>query len=290
MFGHRSMQRRLVWIFGSPRSGSTWLLRILGEHDRVVPINEPQIGLHLAPFLSDWPGWQPAIDDEAATFNRLAGGAQAYFFAKQHESVWLPELRRLICRRLAVYSRPRSLVVLKEPNGSQAADIIMRALPRSRLLFLLRDGRDVVDSELAASLRGSWLDRNFVGFRGIEESERAEFVIQAAHKWVWRTRVVEEAYDAHDGPKLLVRYENLRSNPRDEVRRILRWLGLAAVEGQLSTALEKHDFRRTLERGQTEFVRSASPGSWRKNLTDDEKESIQTIMLPKLRQLAYEPQ
>jgi hypothetical protein len=30
-----------VWIFGSPRSGSTWLWKLLAEHDHVVPINEP---------------------------------------------------------------------------------------------------------------------------------------------------------------------------------------------------------------------------------------------------------
>ena len=38
---------RLAWIFGSSRSGSTWLLRMLSQLDRVVPIDDPHLGHHL---------------------------------------------------------------------------------------------------------------------------------------------------------------------------------------------------------------------------------------------------
>ena len=50
------LESRLVWLFGSPRSGSTWLLQMLGEHPRIVPINEPLIGFHLSPFQANDPG------------------------------------------------------------------------------------------------------------------------------------------------------------------------------------------------------------------------------------------
>ena len=38
---------RLVWIFGSSRSGSTWLLRMLSELDEAVTIDDPHLGHHL---------------------------------------------------------------------------------------------------------------------------------------------------------------------------------------------------------------------------------------------------
>ena len=47
------------------------------------------------------------------------------------------------------------MVVVKEP-GSHAADTIMDLFPDSTLIFLLRDGRDVVDSWLDAYRDGSW--------------------------------------------------------------------------------------------------------------------------------------
>src|SRR6266545_5998252 len=37
--------------------------------------------------------------------------------------------------------------VIKEPNGSHAADTIVSLLPRSRVLFLLRDGENRTEEE-----------------------------------------------------------------------------------------------------------------------------------------------
>src|SRR5690606_32899244 len=37
----------LAWMFGSSRSGSTWLLRILSSLEAVVPIDDPRLGDHL---------------------------------------------------------------------------------------------------------------------------------------------------------------------------------------------------------------------------------------------------
>jgi len=64
-------------------------------------------------------------------------------------------LRTLLLERFGAHLRRAGgsdpLCVIKEPNGSQGAGFILFRLPCSRLLFLLRDGRDVVDSELDAS-------------------------------------------------------------------------------------------------------------------------------------------
>lgn len=281
----RSVERRLVWILGSPRSGSTWLLKMLAEHPRVVPINEPQIGLHLAPFVSDWPGWDPSEVGDEFTFNRLARKFHIYFFSRQHESVWLPDLRRMICRRISVYGNRRSLFAIKEPNGSQAADVILRALPRSHLLFLLRDGRDVVDSELAASVPGSWLSGHGSGFAGIEDTRRTEFLAQAAHKWVWRTKVVREAFAVHSGPKLQVRYEDLLAAPAEHLARIVTWMGLD--DSDVPAIVARHEFTQGGQHGPKEFARAANPGGWRENLRRDEQEVVQALMEPELREFGY---
>lgn len=258
---------------------------MLAEHDRVVPVNEPQIGLHLAPFVSDWPGWSAEKLGDKFTFNRVAEDFHIYFFSRAHADAWMPGLRRMICRRFAVYGGRRSLLAIKEPNGSQAADVILRALPRSRLLFLLRDGRDVVDSELAATLRGAWMSKRVKGFDGIGAEDRAAFIAQAARKWLWRTHVVEEAFARHRGPKLLVRYEELLANPKQQLTRVFEWLRLDARE--VASIVDRHEFARHLERGAQEFVRAASPGGWRQNLAVDEQKLLERILGPKLREVGY---
>ena len=216
-------ESRLLWIFGSPRSGSTWLLNLLAEHDAVTPINEPLIGLYLGPFLCDLPGGDASrLDDLTFTLRRVQRDHAPAFFAEEFSYVWMPGLARLMLERFYEHGlrdpvaarSPQRLIAIKEPNGSQSADVLMRATPRAKLLFLLRDGRDVVDSELAANLEGSWVTREFPGLRGVTEFERLPFVVQSAYKWLWRTEVVQEAFRHHSGPKYLLRYEDLVVNTR----------------------------------------------------------------------------
>ena len=42
-----------MWIVGSPRTGTTWLLRMLGSYAEAATLDEPQIGTHLGLFSPD---------------------------------------------------------------------------------------------------------------------------------------------------------------------------------------------------------------------------------------------
>lgn len=293
------LESRLAWLFGSPRSGTTWLLQLLAQHEAVVPINEPLIGYYLGPFLSDQPGFDPEkLDSSNFTLRQVQSGSRHSFFAEEFSDVWLSELGRLMRKRFLAHAarysadRPlsRTTVLIKEPNGSQSADLIMRALPRAHLLFLLRDGRDVVDSDLASNLHGSWVGDAFPAATGISDADRLEFVVQSAYKWLWRTEVLQEAYRAHRGPKQLVRYEDLRSDPLTHLRPIFRQLGLRTEESELSALIERSSFDRLPieDRGPGRFTRTASVGSWQENLTAEEQRSIERILGRKLSELGYD--
>ena len=290
------LEERLVWILGSPRSGSTWLLYLLGEDKRVVPINEPLIGWYLGPLLSDLPGFETStLDSHNFTLRQAQRDKRNQFFSEPFRDVWLPSLRSMMLRRFAAQvshsgSGRRPLVLVKEPNGSQSADLLLDALPRSRLLFLLRDGRDVVDSELAANLKGSWATQDFPGAEGIAGDDRLAFVAQSARKWLWRTEVVERAYEAHRGPRLTLRYEALRRDPETVLPELFEWLGIPVSPEVLRERVRKHAFEQIPEqtRGPQSFYRSASPGSWRQNLTLQEQDVVQEILGPKLQDLGYD--
>ena len=297
--GDRGFESRIVWIFGSPRSGSTWLLELLGEHEAVVPVNEPLIGWFLGPIVSDLPGVDPeGLRTGDFTLRRLQREKRSQFFSDEFRDAWLPGLGRLIRERLYAEAAryppraplSRSLVAVKEPNGSQSADVLMEALPRSRMVFLLRDGRDVVDSELAASRAGSWVVGEGSGaFRGVPDSGRLDYVVGSAHKWLWRTEVTQAAFEVHDGPKHLVRYEDLRREPQAHMRALLDWLGLPMSDDELSALVERHAFERlpAEDTGPLKFRRAARPGLWRENLTAEEQTAVERIIGPKLRELGY---
>lgn len=290
---------QVVWMMGSPRSGNTWLLWLLADHPSIVPINEPLIGFYLGPFMSDLPGMRPRdMDLGNFTLRRAQRDKASQFFAEEFADVWVPGLARMLRERFLAHAvrRParvalgETIVMVKEPNGSQSADVLLRAMPSSRLLFLLRDGRDVVDSDLAANLAGSWVSELFAGTGGVAEEDREGFVLQSARKWVLRTQVIREAYAAHAGPKLLVRYEDLRADTAAQLTKLLAWLELSVDDHELQAMIDRHAFETIpeTERGPGLFRRSAAPGQWRENLRPAEQAIAEEEMGPLLRELGYD--
>jgi hypothetical protein len=294
--GH-AFERRLVWLFGAPRSGTTWLMSLLVEHQQITGINEPLIGDHLGPFLSDQPAIRSDLDLDSFTPIRYWRGEPKYFFSRDFEHVWLPLLGDLMRSRLFAQVRAqrgttrgrRPLVVVKEPRACHVADVVMAALPRSRMLLLLRDGRDVIDSELAALTPGSWAVEDFSIVRGVGPADRLDFVTDCAHKWLWRMEAAEEAYAAHEGPKRVVRYEELLRDPATQLRGLFGWLGVEIQDEEIDRFVDKHAFEHVEpdRRGPDSFWRAATPGMWRENLSEAEQAKIARLIGPKLRQLGY---
>jgi hypothetical protein len=294
-----AFESRLVWVFGSPRSGSTWLLQMLSGIPGVVPINEPLIGQHLGALLSDYRGVRiEDLDVSNFTFERQRRHVPDQFFSQQFEDVWSPLLGRFIKARLLasvatkapVTPLSEATIIVKEPNGSQAADLILGGLPHSSVLFLIRDGRDVVDSELAATAAGGWAGREFSGVAAVEGEDRMEFVVRSASKWLWRTEVLQEEMRRHPGPTFTVKYEDLRTDTLRHLRALSSWLKLSAPDETLQRIVADTAFEAlpAAERGPDKFYRSAQPGAWRENLSDREQAAVERVIGAKLTELGYE--
>lgn len=293
------IEPRLIWTFGSPRSGSTWLLRQLSAHDRVIAVNEPLIGLYLGQMSADLRDVDVGeLNSTNFLVRRLQSAKSDNFFAAEFRDVWSPALGEMMRKRFAAHavryadkaSPRRTFLAIQEPNGSQSADVIAESLPRARLIFLLRDGRDIVDSALAANKPGAWISQAFPGMRGVPADERLDFIERTARKWVWRTEVVQQAFEAHPGPKRLVRYEELRADTTTHLREVFDWLGLEIDAERLGQIVERHAFERIPEerKGTEAFSRAASPGLWRENMSVDEQARMLEILSPKLREIGYD--
>jgi len=292
-----SVERALVWMLGSPRTGSTWLLNLLTVDPRVVPVDEPAIGSHLGLFGSDVMGSHPTGWEESELLLvSTRREDDSYFFSGRAEGAWRPALRRLLLARFDAHASAARrrvgspVLVLKEPAGSQAAQLLLSLLPRSRLLFLLRDGRDVIDSELDAVKPGGWLTDEFGG-EGLGSHERQDFIVGQAHRWVARTRAVRAAYDLHDpGRRLVIRYEDLLDDTERELTTILDWLGAEVGAGEIRSQVDRlrFDALPTARTGESRFARAAMPGLWRENLTSDEQSTLHRIMGETLRASGYD--
>jgi hypothetical protein len=282
----------VTWIFGSGRSGSTWLMRLLGRHPRVVTVNETGIGEHLVNLHARHDA-APRI--EFARQNDLNAGRPDYFFSDDYAETWRPLLREFVLKRLHARVTAASeqasidapLTVVKEPNGSQAADLILSAMPGSGLIFLVRDGRDVVDSSLASVLGDSW-GKDF-GTQ-IDESQRASFLRFRASLWVFQTEIVQRVYETQpEDRRIMLRYEDLLASPAPSLRAIMDRFGMPIGDSALEAIVEAEDFANIPadKKGPDKPARAATPGLWRENLTESEQEMLMRIMEDKLLELGY---
>jgi hypothetical protein len=251
-------------------------------------INEPGIGIHLGVMLDAVLPIEPCGRPVSFTFDRFRAQSRPddddYFFSATWKQVWRPALRTLILRRFEAQVRQDRYAIIKEPHGSQAAELLMSTLPDARLIFLLRDGRDVIDSLLDATAPDSWLMSLLEGFRAVN---RESLIRSQAYLWLWRTEAVQRAFKAHrDELKMLVRYEDLRRDPTPVLVHLANWLDLQEEPIIVAEATAREQLR-TDQIGQGKFVRTAAPGQWRRNLSAQEQAMVHDIIGEKLVELGY---
>jgi hypothetical protein len=263
----------------------------------VVPINESYLPAHLTPIGGPAGEGVPASTSEMLLHSRRSADP-SYFFARQYEETWRPEVRAMALARFRdqaeraarAHGLDDPLVLIKEPNGSHGAELLMSLFPRSRLIFLMRDGRDIVDSMLDASRRGGWLG-GAGGFDRDDEEARLRFVRKHAVLWVNAMNAVGNAFDRHP-PELrtVVRYEDLRRDPFGTLRPLTEWLGLDRTDRELRAAIESNSFEAIPRgsRGEGQSRRAATPGLWRESLGPADQRVLEEIAGPKLRELGYE--
>lgn len=264
-----------IWIFGTGRTGSTWLAAMMEEPEDHEVWFEPRVGTLFDP----------------QRFERFGG--KQFILASQYKEVWLGSIRNFIldganARFPELAGKGGGYLAVKEPGGSVGASMIMEALPESGMVLLIRDPRDVVASWLDATRKGGWQTRR----RG-EEGRRAEsladtnpnaFVKRHADAYLQHVGSARQAYEEHGGRKVVVRYEDLRADTLGTMKRMYSELGVPMEDARLARAVEKHTWENIPEeeKGQGMFYRKATPQGWREDLTRHQVKTVERITAPLL--------
>jgi hypothetical protein len=288
-------ENRLAWIFGSSRSGSTWLLKMLSDLEDVVPVDDPHLGHHLGVWRPIPLAWA-ACDDppELSTLLDVKAAESGYFFAERHREAWWEPLRQLITARFEAEAAEAGVedparaaaFVVKEP-GSHVAPFLAELFPASKVIFLLRDGRDVVDSWLDAYSDGSWAIPG--GAFPVNEGGRIPLIKWLSEVWAYRCRAVTQAYDSRpDSDRIQIRYEELRSETEACMERVCTMVGIDV--SRVPEVVEAHRFEKLprAKRGRRSFTRQARPGGWRDSLNAAEQRAMHAAMGGALVEFGYE--
>jgi hypothetical protein len=171
-------------------------------------------------------------------------------------------------------------------------------LPESRMIFLVRDPRDVVASSLDTAKKGSWafhlkgnrrkreaLSKSPVKQADAFDKPPDQLVMEHANMYLTYVGNSKQAYEAHHGPKIMVRYEDLLDDTPGTMRRIFSALEVEVDEDELARVVEKHSWENIPEdkKGGGKFYRKAAPGGWEDDLTLEQVRTVEEITGPLLK-------
>jgi hypothetical protein len=276
------LEKNIVWIFADRRSGTTWLgLELLSHNTKAI--DEPLVGFHLAVVTELQAGTKTTLETHSFRPD--------YFFSKEYEVIWKKYFRKLILNR--IYAQVKDLnrkIIIKEPTGSFAADVLADLLPGSKVILLLRDGRDVLDSKLDARKPGGWGTQGKIGLKELTDEQRLAWLKTRAKQWVKLMEILLKTAKEHPKDKLIkIQYEKLLSDTFSELRKLYDFLSIEISDDEINQIVEKYSFQKIpeYEKGEGKFRRFATPGKWQENFSEREIQALNRIMGDTLKRLDY---
>jgi tetratricopeptide (TPR) repeat protein len=191
---------RIAFLCGHPRSGTTLFEQILDAHPDIVTTDETGILARefIEPIIRQ-PLAARAGVDELRSFDaeQLAAGRETYFqFTQEHLGA----------------SIGGRLLIEKDPGLTPDLPLPLRLFPEARVIFPLRDPRDV-----CVSYFFTLLPLNPASVAAIDLKSTIECCAHSLRLWLhWRETIPQ--------PWLELRYEALVARPEPEMRRILGFL------------------------------------------------------------------
>ena len=286
------------------RAGTTWMMRVLGEHPKIVvhrwypyELRTARYWMHMLKVLSEpqdpyqsaeansfqtntsWVGHNPFYPERMSTtlglaewFGRTYVEDLAAFCQRSAEECY---------RRIAASQGQSDVIYFAEKHRPDYAPwLVWELYPRAKEVFLVRDFRDVISSMLAFDAKHG--QTIFGDPRLRSDEEFARFVRDGRVRWL------SEGWSKRQDRAHLIRYEDLIRQPVETLRGVLAYLELehddATVEGMLERASQDNpETRRHITSGEV----SSSIGRWRQSLPPDLQRATNEIFGDVLDQFGY---
>ncbi len=265
----------MVFLVGCPRSGTTWLQKLLASHPKIHSGEESHFfSLYVGPQLRAWK------DQKTHHFNAGMGhaaGPPAYFEENEFIMILKNYLLTLL-KPLIEPLQPGELFLEKTPSHALFIPEIKELLPDSRFIHILRDPRDVVVSIMAASKGwgATWAPSRAGG---------------AAAMWVQHVEAVHNfARNLSANEFCEVSYERLWHRTVATLKDLAHFLGMPWNEDAIKLAIESNKADVMESRGTPipvygevrarsgniaklpqGFIRSGRPHTWKAQLSVLEK-------------------
>ncbi len=288
-----TLGNNLVFVVGAPRSGTTWVQRLLAAHPRVKTGQESKLfSSYISPQMAAW-RWEQKREQDVRTATGRGGTGLSCYLTDDRFLHLLRDYTQRVLAAMMPDVRPGEWFLEKTPSHALYLSEIRGLLPNARVIHVLRDGRDVVASMLAA--RRSW----GAGWAPGATSEAAAW-------WVKHVRSVRDHAGSFPPSHFEeTRYEELCSDPAGTLRRLWTFLDLQASDEEVAAAVRANapDELRSGHgtpirlggrfasvgpvKDPPDFVRRATAGGWREDLTATQKLATWRVAGDLLNELGY---
>jgi len=269
------MSIRPVFIVGSERSGTTMLSVMLDRHSAIASTPETHFCYSFSKLQ-----WRKTSNHEKLLLklrenNRikdlhLSGNSiKDIFLGYPPQPIYLFQ----VILETFGYSNNSSLVVEKSPHHVFYGDHLLNHFPDSRIIHIVRDGRDTVLS--VEKTNWSWIHGNF-----------------ARDCIAWRQCIKAGlALERHFPQRVKrVHYEHLLKDPKTVLSSICTFIGVSFEDSQLDpckTSSAVPDWENFVKGKARECPDPSRIHSWRHTLDNKKKWMMNALMAPYLQQFGY---
>ena len=271
------LAKRLFFIVGCQKSGTTWVQRLLDGHDAVRCHGEA----YLAPVLL------PVLKQALELYNgKQKAGDIGRFNNEQLRALFATAVALIFDRW--VEGAPVQCVGEKTPEHALCLPTLLEVFPAMRVIHVIRDGRDVAVSGWFHNLR-----QNEARFRArfADMPAYIKYLVQA--HWVPYIRAAQAFGQLHAEQYLELRYEQLIDDPHEQTARMLAFLGVDESERSVSRCVEAGAFqalstgRRPGQEDRGSFFRKGVAGDWRQHFDQRCVDAFEEHGGSMLRELGY---
>ena len=310
------MRSRNIFIFGMPRSGTTWLGKIFDSHPDTLLRHEPD-AIHAT---NDFPFVVPSDDIEKylhrakeylierVSDRQLRCVATTPFFHKNYrnsvsekfrealifvaktlDASLLGNIERKITIPDMISSSASTVNVVKSVDSTARLPLFSKACPNEKFLYIMRHPCGLVNSKIRGDKLGkiqrskahkAWLNFDYALENNLTESDLNNWSDLEVAAWGWAlvNDLIFRASEKHENIEI-VNYDALCVSPMEYCKALFTW---SELEWHPQTEKYIHDCLSSdpdLTAGyySTQQNPAIAANKWKKELTKDQIEAIMSI-------------
>ena len=277
------MAHDLFFLTGAPKSGTTWLGKLLDAHPEIGCKGEACVHRFGEGLVKECKKYNDMLVERRAAVS----AANAFPLLKWPDVTVL--MRTFIELRFNAIVDPDKphlrFLGEKDPEHGRHFKEMAPLFPEAKFIHIIRDGRGVFVSAWHHNVRNKEKLVDDLGFEGS--------LTLTAKQWSKYIRL------SRDGAKLLndryfeVRYEDLVADPGTWLKRALDFLGADSSEEIVQACVEAASFeklsqgRKAGEEDKDSFFRKGDPDDWRNHLSMSQRQRFDSHSGGILEELGY---